>query len=110
MTRPHAREIDPVSTAFLLVEELVSDGTPVWVVKWRSGNNRRVRRRLGAAAWVAREGSRWKPRTGRPPNGCLTEFHARRQVAEFVRTAEAQLAAERERLAAPMPSSATFRE
>jgi hypothetical protein len=31
-------------------------------------------------------------------------------MPEFVRAAEAELAAERERLAAPMPSSATFRE
>ena len=96
MPRGYGREVDPVSTAFLLVEKLRSDGMPVWTVKWRSANDERVRRRLGFAAWVEPDGAGgWKPRPGRPHEGALTEFQARRRMAEFVRSVEAELAAER---------------
>lgn len=82
---------DPVSTAFLLVETLKASGGPVWAVKWRSGDGERVRRRLGAPAWVVRSGDGgWLPRSGRPSPGHLTEFQARRRAAELVREVEAE--------------------
>jgi integrase len=59
-------------------------------VKWRSADGTRLRRRLGAGAWVVRDGGgRWRPREGRPPAGQLTEFQARRRVVAFVETEEA---------------------
>ena len=75
---------DPASTAFLLVEQL-KNGDPVWVVKWRSPDGTRPRRRM-APAWLApkRDGG-WKPRQGRPVDGALSEFQARRRVHDFVR-------------------------
>jgi len=48
---------DPL-TAFLLVETTKDSGEPVWAVKWRSADGQRVRRRLGARAWLARDGRR----------------------------------------------------
>jgi integrase len=91
---------DPLSTTFLLVETTKA-GEPVWAVKWRSADGSRVRRRLGARAWLVRDGSRgWRPRSGRPSPGHLTEFQARRRVVEVVEAAEAELAAARARAAA----------
>ena len=46
---------DPLSTTFLLVETTKED-EPVWAVKWRSADGSRVRRRLGARAWLVRDG------------------------------------------------------
>src|SRR5687768_11510906 len=80
---------DPLSTAFLLVETTKSAGEPVWAVKWRSADGQRVRRRLGARAWLVRDGRRgWRPRSGRPAPGHLTEYQARRRVVEFIETVE----------------------
>lgn len=105
---------DPVSTAFLLVELRKKTGTPVWVVKWRTASGERVRRRLGADAWVEpAEGGGWRPRSGRAPAGtALTEFQARRRMPEFVRAAEAEFAeATARRLqAAEAASARTFRQ
>jgi len=82
---------DPLSTAFLLVETLKSNGTPVWAVKWRSADGKRLRRRLGCAAWVvAVDEGRWRPRSGRPVAGHLTEFQARRRMSDFVRSVEVE--------------------
>jgi integrase len=90
---------DPLATAFLLVET-VKTGEPVWAVKWRSADGTRVRRRLGAGAWVARDGEgRWRPREGRPPPGQVTEFQARRRVVGFIEAAEASRADSRTRAA-----------
>src|SRR5687768_780656 len=89
---------DPASTAFLLVERL-TNGDPVWAVKWRSPDGTRPRRRM-APAWLAakREGG-WKPRQGRPVDGALSEFQARRRMADFVREVEERRAEELERAA-----------
>ncbi len=90
---PYSAAPDPLSTAFLLIETLKSDGTPVWAVKWRSADGERLRRRLGIAAWVvAADDGRWRPRSGRPVAGHLTEFQARRRMSDFVRTVEAERA------------------
>jgi hypothetical protein len=67
----------------------------VWVVKWRSADGTRVRRRLGAWAWVERREGDWRPRSGRPREGWLTEFQARRRMVAFVEAAEEELAAAR---------------
>lgn len=56
--------MDPLATAFLLVETGPS-GIPYWSVKWRSEDGARVKRRLGAEAWVKRSGEDWTPRPGR---------------------------------------------
>jgi len=110
MPRGYATEIDPVATAFLLVETLRSNGMPVWSVKWRGADDQRRRRRLGFGAWMEPDGDGgWMPRPGRPADGYLTEFQARRRVPEFVRAVEAELAAERERAKAPSPSGEPFR-
>ena len=106
---------DPPSTAFLLVET-TKKGEPVWAVKWRSADGERVRRRLGARAWLVRDGSRgWRPRSGRPAPGHLTEYQARRGVVEFVEAVEADRAAVRARTLAEAECKAdaggpTFRE
>jgi integrase len=102
---------DPTATAFLLVEQTRS-GEPVWAVKWRSADGSRVKRRLGHAAWLQRGAdSEWKPRSGRPHEGELTEFQARRLVPQFVTDAERQLAAARERSRDDSPLAApTFRQ
>jgi integrase len=106
--------VDPVSTAFLLVET-TRGGEPVWAVKWRGGDGSRAKRRLGAAAWVERdrEGG-WRPREGRPRGGQLTERQARRLMATVVRaTEDATLAARArvagERAAAARAAGPTFR-
>jgi integrase len=81
-------------TAFLLVETLRRTGEPVWAVKWRSADGTRIRRRLGAQAWVVRDGAgRWRPRDGRPPSGHLTEFQARRRMPALVDEVEEERAA-----------------
>ena len=91
---------DPLSTAFLLVETTKDTGEPVWAVKWRSADGQRVRRRLGARAWLARDGRRgWRPRSGRPAPGHLTAYQARRRLIEFVERAEAERAADRAKAA-----------
>jgi integrase len=102
--------VDPLTTGFLLVEELGS-GDPVWAVKWRSADGTRVRRRLGARAWVERDaGGGWRPRGGRPREGWLTEFQARRRMPAFVEAAETELAAARARTAvAAVGFEPTFR-
>ena len=87
---------DPLSTAFLLVETLKASGKPVWAVKWRSADGERVRRRLGANAWVATDGAGgWRPRDGRPAPEHLTEFQARRRIAALIEGVEAERAAAR---------------
>src|SRR5215211_2568427 len=83
---------DPLSTPFLLVET-TKVGEPLWAVKWRSADGERVRRRLGAHAWLVRDGSRgWRQRSGRPAPGHLTEYQARRRVVDFVESVEAERA------------------
>lgn len=104
---------DPVSTAFLLVERRKKTGEPVWAVKWRSATGERLRRRLGADAWVlpAEDGG-WKPRSGRAPSGtALTEFQAHRRMPDLVRAVEAERAAERSAAAelADAATAPTFR-
>ncbi len=101
---------DPASTAFLLIEKL-KNGDPVWAVKWRSPDGTRPRRRM-APAWLAlgREGG-WKPRQGRPVDGALSEFQARRRMADFVREVEERRAEELERAALEAAGNGpTFRE
>ena len=109
----YAAAQDPVSTAFLLIEALRSNGAPVWAVKWRSADGERLRRRLGPAAWVTPDGEGgWRSRAGRPAPGHLTEFQARRRVPEFVRAVEAKRSADhRARAAAEAApaAGATFR-
>lgn len=93
---PQAAAHGPLSTAFLLIETLKSNGAPVWAVKWRSADGKRLRRRLGGAAWVVRgHDGHWRPRAGRPVAGQLTEFQARRRMSYLVRAVEG----ERERTA-----------
>src|SRR5215211_6517430 len=88
---------DPLATAFLLVET-VKTGEPVWAVKWRSADGTRIRRRLGAQAWVVRDGAgQWRPRDGRPPSGHLTEFQARRRMPALVDEVEEERATARAR-------------
>lgn len=90
---------DPLSTAFLLVET-TNAGEPVWAVKWRSADGSRIRRRLGARAWLARDGAfGWRPRSGRPAPEHLTEYQARRSIVDFVGAVEAERAAARTRAA-----------
>lgn len=107
-----ATDYDPIPTAFLLVEKRRT-GEPVWTAKWRSGDGSRTRRRLGVNAWVVPDdGGGWKPRAGRAPAGWITEFQARRRMSEFVREAEAELAAARAaevRAAASTAVQPTFR-
>ena len=102
---------DPTATAFLLVEQTRS-GEPVWAVKWRSVDGSRVKRRLGRPAWLQRGADgEWKPRTGRPRDGELTEFQARRLVPQFVIDAERQLATARDRRdQQTAPVAPTFRQ
>jgi integrase len=110
MPRGYASEIDPVATAFLVVERLRSNGMLVWSVKWRGVDDQRYRRRLGFGAWMEPDGEDgWKSRAGRPADGYLTEFQARRRVPDFVRAMEAELAAARERAKEPPPSGEPFR-
>jgi integrase len=98
---------DPLATSFLLVETLKTTGEPVWAVKWRGADGERIRRRLGAPAWVARDGARgWRPREGRPAPGHLTEYQARRRVAAFVGAVEAERAEARARAAGEMAREA----
>lgn len=88
---------DPASTAFLLVEA-DRGGEPRWAVKWRGADGKRVKRRLGAPAWLERDGSGgWRTRTGRPHPSHLTERQARRAMGELIRIAEAEAAEKRAR-------------
>jgi integrase len=97
---PQAAAHDPLSTAFLLIETLKSNGAPVWAVKWRSADGKRLRRRLGGAAWVVRgHDGHWRPRAGRPVAGQLTEFQARRRMLDLVRALETERAECRARAA-----------
>jgi integrase len=77
-------------------------------VKWRSAYGSRVKRRLGAGAWLEQDGRGWRPRTGRPKPGYLTERQARRAMAVLVRTVEAD-AIRRHTKPAPTISGPTFR-
>src|SRR5919108_4725483 len=98
--------VDPAATAFLLVE-VTRGGRPVWAVKWRSADDSRIKRRLGHDAWLcAGPGGAWTARSGRPRDGALTEFQARRLIPQFVADAEMQLAAARSRAQdSPEPST-----
>src|SRR5436305_14948853 len=106
---------DAVSTAFLLVE-VTRRGEPVWAAKWRGADGARTKRRLGARAWLERDGTRgWRPRVGRPRPGYLTERQARRLIANVVRAAEQRAAEERRsaaraRAQAERASAPTFRQ
>lgn len=63
----------------------------MWAIKWRSAHGERIRRRLGAKAWVVRDRGRgWRPREGRPAPGHLTEYQARRGVAALVDAVETE--------------------
>ncbi len=67
-------------------------------VKWRGADGARVKRRLGAPAWLERDGNGgWLPRSGRPRPGHLSERQARRLMADVIRAAEAEAADERAR-------------
>jgi integrase len=103
--------VDPVASAFLLVEAN-RGGRPVWAVKWRSVDGSRPKRRLGHEAWLCGgPDGKWAPRSGRPRDGALTEFQARRLVPQFVTDAELQLAAARTRAQrSETPPQPTFRE
>src|SRR4051794_32674844 len=107
-------EHDPLSTAFLLVETTRA-GEPVWAVKWRCADGSRAKRRLGAPAWLEREGAGgWRARDGRPREGALTERQARRLMASVVRGGEAdavaaQVRASEQRAAASRAAGLTFR-
>lgn len=81
---------DPLATAFLLVETS-RRGELVWAGKWRSADGTRIKRRLGAQAWVTRDGDRWVPRAGRPKPEHLTERQARRLMLDVIRETEAAL-------------------
>jgi integrase len=102
--------VDPLATAFVLVETN-RGGEPVWAAKWRAADGARVKRRLGAPAWLERNGSGWQPRPGRPKPGCLTERQARRLMATVIREAEAAAAdVARNDSAEPHPQGPTFRD
>jgi integrase len=84
----------------------------VWAVKWRSAHGTRIKRRLGHSAWLCSgPDGRWIPRSGRPRDGALTEFQARRLVPQFVADAEIQLGSACTRAQdSPPPSKRLFRE
>src|SRR4051794_39465238 len=105
---------DPLTTAFLLVEQDRS-GPPVWAVKWRASDGRRIKRRLGAKAWMAFDRGEWHARRGRPAPEHLTERQASRLIPEVVRGAEEAAAdkraqSERDAAAAERAQQPTFRE
>jgi hypothetical protein len=107
--RRYAPGPEPLSTAFLLVERLKSDGTPVRAVKWRSADGERLRRRLGWTAWVEPDGrGGCRPRPGRPSAGALTEFQARRRMPDLIRAVEDERRPRPALEPAPQPD-ATFR-
>jgi integrase len=103
--------VDPIASAFLLVERTRA-GRPVWAVKWRSVDGSRPKRRLGHDAWLTPgPHGAWTPRSGRPRDGALTEFQARRLIPQFVTDAELQLAAARTRAERSAPQrEPTFRD
>jgi integrase len=101
--------VDPFATAFLLVET-TRGGEPVWAAKWRRADGARVKRRLGASAWLERNGSGWQPRPGRPKPGFLTERQARRLMATVIRDAETVAALRATGSAEPQPTGPTFRD
>jgi integrase len=104
-------KVDPVASAFLLIET-TRGGEPVWAVKWRSVDGSRPKRRLGHDAWlcVGPDG-KWFPRSGRPRDGALTEFQARRLLPQVITDAELQLAQARARAHQTItPAEPTFRE
>jgi integrase len=109
------REIDPLSTAFLLVETNRA-GDPVWAAKWRSADGTRIKRRLGSGAWLERDGGverdagAWRPRSGRPKPGWLTERQARREMASVIRAAEAEAAQTRAQPTGSDAPGPSFRE
>ena len=80
----------------------------LWAAKWRSADGSRIKRRLGSAAWLERDGRRWRPRSGRPRPGYLTERQARRAMAALVRAVEADAAVRRDATPAPSASGPTF--
>jgi integrase len=90
---------DPLSTAFLLVE-VTRGGEPVWAAKWRRADGSRVKRRLGAPAWLEHDGGAgWRPRAGRARGDHLTERQARRLMATVIRAAEEQAVRDQARAA-----------
>lgn len=106
---------DPVSTAFLLVET-TRGGEPVWAAKWRRADGTRAKRRLGAPAWLERDGTGgWRARSGRAHPSHLTERQARRLMADVIRAAEVEAAeeqarAERDRDRLERAAGPTFRD
>jgi len=76
-----------------------------------SADGERIRRRLGANAWVVSDGAGgWRPRDGRPSPGQLTEYQARRRMAALVETVEAGRAEVRARSVAEAAAGGpTFR-
>jgi len=102
-------EFDPLTTAFLLVETTRGDD-PVWAAKWRSADGSRVKRRLGAQAWLERDGTEWRARAGRPRPDHLTERQARRLMASVIREAEAAHRSDACGSAEPQSAGPTFRD
>lgn len=89
------RFVDPLSTAFLLVETGPS-GVPYWSVKWRAADGSRLKRRLGAEAWVERSQKGWTTRPGRSRDGALTERQAKRFVPDVIHAHQAAAFAARD--------------
>ncbi len=93
-------------TASLVIRE--GAGQPFYEAKFRY-EGRQVKRRIGPA-WLERDGSAWKPRRGRPPEGHFDERRghvaAAEIVAEYVQGADQRERLEQERQAEVV----TFRE
>lgn len=82
-------------------------GVPYFEAKWRDGERRQVKRRLGPA-WVEPDGAGgWRKRRGRTPDGWLDERGATVAAAEMVSAVERERAAEARRAA--RDGIATFR-
>ena len=86
------------SGALIVVDR---DRGPTYYGKWRDSTGRQVKRMLGPA-WVVRDGSGWKRRRGRVPEGVLDERAAIVALAAAMDAHEASLDAP------PVDRSATF--
>lgn len=65
-------------------------------MKWRGADGKRVKRGLGAPAWLERDGSGgWRPRNRTTHSEHLTERQARRAMGDLIRAAEAEASEQR---------------